>query len=612
MSCFRWPVCGLAWLCCTWSMQARADGPVITISDPSPADESTLGSLNPTLSVAVHHSAGIAMNIAVSSDASGRWEEIGRFADAASGTFKVRPTNMLRRGETYRWTVTATDGTVSQSKTFGFTLATFIGPKQTVIAHSDCWKYGYIKHGWEKGRWFATTQRGVWASYDLDKGWCRTFQRLVRREKWDGGTAFGDGGDFGHPFWGYWDGRYHALGLCRASGGLGFESVASRTFEAFRNSTFETDVRDTGTRTQHASWQEGTTYTFGESRAWIMAIDYDEPAKQGVVKYWEWTKEAGWKQPAVVGTVSNHTGRVALVRQTRDTWYLFVTEGKHGTLDGLQNTNFQSTLKYFKSTDAGKTWGKLTDTGIPAHALWSSVSFARYGENYYVFLSAGYDSYAYFTRDLEKWTADNYQKSKVAKGMWMKPHGTLLHQSALIFTVAGDLDFHDDQYGIIVVVPEMVAGCQPPVQPAPADGATLPKGTTETALAVKVHGPQTCDVAFYWADGTFIGEDKLLREGDTAAVAAKGLEPGRPYRWYAVARGALLECYGGEPDCASDGKWSEVVGLSLAKGRGLPPGEYDATLFDGQTMLSQTRAGAVSIKRISGTASLGSHRPLSA
>lgn len=151
----------------------------------------------------------------------------------------------------------------------------------------------------------------------------------------------------------------------------------------------------------------------------------------------------------------------------------------------------------------------------------------------------------------------------MARGMWMKPHGTLLHQNALIFTVAADIDYHDDQLGIIVVVPELVAGCQTPTQPAPADGSMLPPGTKETALSVQVHGPQTYDVAFYWADGTFIGEDKLLREGDTATVVAKGLDAGKSYRWYAVARGALLEYSGGEPDAASDEKRSDVVSFSI-------------------------------------------------
>lgn len=553
----------LMWTSNLWATLVWADAAEITISEPSPGDEALLGSLNPPLSVQVRHSAGKMMAITFRSDASGQWEDIASFTHAPSGKCEVRPQNMLRRGETYCWTVTATDGLVTQSKTFHFTIAPFIGSKQTVIAPSDCWKYGFIKHGWEKGKWFATTQRGAWAAYDLDKGWYRTFQRLVRRENWNGGPTFGDGGDLGHPFWGYWNGQYHAFGTrWRWPGGSGFESVSSRSFEGFRNCVFERDVRDTSLRTQQQS-HEGTSYTFSEDRAWIMAIDYDQTRKQGSVKYWEWTKADGWKQPAVIGPVSNHTGRVALVRHTRDTWYLFVTEGKHGTLDGLQNLHFQSTLKYFKSTDAGKTWGPLQDTGVPAHAIWSSVSFARYADNYYVFLSAGNDSFVYLTRDLEKWTMDYLHKTRVARGMWMKPHGTLLHQSALIFTVAADIDYHDDQYGIIVVVPELVAGCQAPAQPVPANGVALPKGTTGTELSVQVRGRQTYDVAFYWADGTFLGESKLLREGDRATVRVTGLVPGKTYRWYAVARGALLEYYGSEPEAASDEKRSQEVGFSI-------------------------------------------------
>ena len=563
MRTIRCLVCVVVWTTGLWAAQVWADDDVITISDPSPADGSELGSLNPTLSVKIRHRAAKPLDVTFRSDASGRWEDVARFSQVPSGTFRARPTNVLRRGETYHWTVAATDGVATRSQTFSFTLVVFVGAKQTVIAHSDCWKYGYLKHGWEQGRWFAKTQRGAWAGYDLDKGWYRTFQRVTRRENWNGGPTFGDGGDFGHPFWGYWDGQYHLVGTrWRSAGGSGFESVSSRTFEAFRNCVFERDVRDTGLRTQQQS-HEGTSYTFSEDRAWIMAIDYDQARKQGSVKYWEWTKAGGWKEPVVVGTVSNHTGRVALVRHTRDVWYVFVTEGKHGTLDGQQNNNFQSTLKYFKSTDAGKTWGPLQDTRVPAHAIWSSVSFARYGDNYYVFLSAGNDSYVYLTRDPEKWTVDHVRRTRVAKGMWMKPHGTLLHQSALVFTVAADIDYHDDQLGIIVVVPELVADCQTPTQPAPANGSTLAAGTKETTLSVQVHGPQTYDMAFYWADGTFIGEDKLLREGNTATVRAKGLDAGKSYRWYAVARGALLEYYGAEPDAASDEKRSDVVGFSI-------------------------------------------------
>jgi len=549
------------------SQRPQADGGAITISDPSPADDGALGSLNPMLSVTVHHRAGKAMDVTFHCDASGGWEEIAGFNQAPGGRFQARPEKMIRRGATYGWSVTATDGVESQSQTFRFNLAMFIGSKETAIAYSDCWKFGYLKHGREPGRWYVTTQRGAWAAYDMDKGWVRTYQRLLQREKWEGGPIFGDGGDLGHPFWGSWDGCYHAFGTRRRFDGLGFESVSSPTFEAFGHCVFERDVRDTGLRTQHPNWQEGTTYTFSEDRAWIMAIDHDQSIERGNVKYWEWTKEGGWKDPVVVGTVTNHTGQVALVRHTRDLWYLFVTEGEHGTQDGLENDNFQSTLKYFKSSDAGGTWSPLQDTGVPAHALWSSVSFARYGDNYYVFLSAGYDSYIYFTRDLENWKWDHTvpaNRTRVAKEKWMKPHGTLLHQNALIFTVAGDLDYHDDQFGIIVVVPEMVAHCREPTHPAPSDGTELPPGTHETALSVSVHGPQSYDVAFYWEDGNFIGEDKFLRDGDTATVRVTGLEPGRTYRWYALSRGALLEYSGAEPETTSDQQRSDAVSFSVA------------------------------------------------
>ena len=102
-----------------------------------------------------------------------------------------------------------------------------------------------------------------------------------------------------------------------------------------------------------------------------------------------------------------------------------------------------------------------------------------------------------------------------------------------------------------------------PSEPSPANGASLAAGTTETELSVKVHGKQTYDVAFYWADGTFIGEDKLLREGDKARVTVKGLTAGKTYPWYAVARGALLEYYGNEPDTMSDEKWTETFRYSI-------------------------------------------------
>lgn len=548
---------------------------VIAITDPVPADDGMRGSLNPPLSAAIRHAGGKPMTITFSTDASGQWQDIGVFKQSSSGTYRASPKDMLRRGRTYCWKVTATDGQVTATKVFTFNLAYVVGPSHTIIQTSDCWKYGYIKHGWEKGRFFATTQRGMWAAYDLDKGWYRTHQLIAKNRERAGMTGsfpvhVDDGGVFGHPYWGYWDGSYHVMhGL--------LSEMSSRTFDGFNKFVYPDDLKPLKLNPQRKDWPEGITYTFSEDRAWIMAIDFDptQPPRaedknwvrnqgRGIVKYWQWTKAGGWEKPVVVGTVANHTGRAALVRQSRDTWYLFVCEGKaNDGLPGALDLSCSSTLKYFKSTDAGKTWGTLQDTGVPAHAYWSSVSFARYGDNYYVFVSANGNSQIHFTRDLEKFPKGEHASRTVAVGMGTKPHGTLLHQGALIFTVASCIDYVDEQVGIVVPVPEMMSHPETPSEPLPANGAALSAGTTETELSVKVHGKQTYDVAFYWADGTLIGEDELLREGDKARITVKGLTAGKTYQWYAVARGALLEYYGNEPDTTSDEKWTETFRYSI-------------------------------------------------
>ena len=84
------------------------------------------------------------------------------------------------------------------------------------------------------------------------------------------------------------------------------------------------------------------------------------------------------------------------------------------------------------------------------------------------------------------------------------------------------MDYIDEQLGIVAPVPEMMSHPETPSEASPANGAALAAGTTQTELSVKVHGKQTYDVAFYWADGEFIGEDKLLREGDKAARCREG------------------------------------------------------------------------------------------
>lgn len=38
----------------------------------------------------------------------------------------------------------------------------------------------------------------------------------------------GAAGDFGHPFWGYWDGRYHTFGTRIASADTGTPAAEAR------------------------------------------------------------------------------------------------------------------------------------------------------------------------------------------------------------------------------------------------------------------------------------------------------------------------------------------------------------------------------------------------
>ena len=510
---------------------------VIAITDPVSADNGVRGSLNPPLSATIRHAGGRPMTITFSSDASGQWRDIAVFKQASSGTYRACAKDMLRRGQSYCWKVTAADGQVTATKLFTFNLAYVVGPSRSVIMTSDCLKYGYIKHGWEKGQFFATAQRGMWAAYDLDKGWRRTFQ-LIAKSRGAGMTgvlpqAVNEGGDFGHPYWGYWDGSYHVMNMLA-------QEMSSRTFEGFSKLRFPYDLKPLKIATQCAEMQEGTTYTFSEDRAWIMAIDFDatQPPRaedkkwvshqgRGNVKYWQWTKTGGWEKPVVVGSVANHSGRVALVRHSRDIWYVFVAEGNASQ----SGPDCSSTLKYFKSTDAGKTWGALQDTGSPAQAAFSSVSFARYGDNYYVFVSADGNTRIYFTRDLEtfpgKLPKDGCcrhvaEPPRHAPASKCEASRCALHQSALIFTVAAGMDYIDEQLGIVAPVPEMMSHPETPSEASPANGAALAAGTTQTELSVKVHGKQTYDVAFYWADGAFIGEDKLLREGDKAARCREG------------------------------------------------------------------------------------------
>jgi len=191
------------------------------------------------------------------------------------------------------------------------------------------------------------------------------------------------------------------------------------------------------------------------------------------------------------------------------------------------------------------------------------VSFARYGNHYYVFLCKDGNSFVVYSRDGENWPKETLRT--IAIRAWGKPHGALLHQNALISTVNPSRLGMDDQYGIVTIIPELRAEPLVPDRPSPASGDVLKPDVREVTLSVQVHGPQTYDVAFYWADGTFLGEDKLLQEGDTARMTVRDLSPGKAYSWYAVARVATLEYCGGEPDTTSDEQHTDTFRFTVGR-----------------------------------------------
>jgi len=503
----------------------------IHLADPLPDDDCERGSLNPDLSINVSHDDGLPVDISFRTDANGVWETIGGYTGVGNGSYtqKTRWYNHSyfdHRGVIYNWSVNVTDGAIWFNRTFSFDLVDYIGDRVQDIAMGMCWKFGYIKPGWEKNKVFAAFQEyspRSWAAYDLDEGWYKTYQPLYNT------------GYQSHPFWGYWNNTYHMIAHKQTVGN--WHSVDSPTFEEYRTKSLYQDLYTFGEVDDFGIC--GATYTFNDTHAWIISGD------GGYVRYWPWDKDTGWGTRV---NVCSGGGNVAFMRTNQTTWYFYFLSG--------------GSLRYVKSTDAGQTWGSPQDTGIAATgSSQTRTSLAKYGNNYYVFLVNGGDAVCYHSTDGENWS----DRQKIMDHTMMH-HGCLLHQGALISTANRDNAYHDEQYAGILVVPEMISYPGKPTDPSPADETVFDCDTTSTFLNVTVHGNQTYDVAFYWANGTFIGEDKLLEDGDIASVEAAGLIFGRTYEWYAVSRGATLEYTGGEPESTSDENWSKTWSFDI-----LPP-----------------------------------------
>jgi sucrose-6-phosphate hydrolase SacC (GH32 family) len=206
------------------------------------------------------------------------------------------------------------------------------------------------------------------------------------------------------------------------------------------------------------------------------------------------------------------------------------------------------TVRYVESFDAGQTWGteQTALTNIPDYS--TRMVFVRYGDNVLFVLVNETNNHVvlYNSTDGKTWT---YMTEIYSQGA-MVPTMAMLSQTTILWAAA-DLGT-GNVVGGISFVPEMLAYPQTPTNPYPGNNTTITQPETKVRLNVTVHGTQAYDVAFYWANGTFIGEDKLLREGEVATCEVSDLRDGLTYSWYAVTRGTTYDYWGNEPDTTTD------------------------------------------------------------
>jgi hypothetical protein len=241
----------------------------------------------------------------------------------------------------------------------------------------------------------------------------------------------------------------------------------------------------------------------------------------------------------------------------KTTWYLYY----------ISNVGGSDHFNIVKSFDSGQTWGTPQIASMPEQPNWRShrPAFIRYGDNFYLILNIGGTTIAcYNSTDGEHWG----NKQIIHEGDWYVPHGVMIDQSHILWTDSAlgyfpGTGLTGKEFGGVFEIPEMIAGPGKPSGPNPSNGAIFPEGTNTTTLKVMVHGDQTYDVAFYWANGSFIGEEKLLQEGDMASANVSGLSDDEAYSWYAIARGTTYGYWGHEPRTTSDENRSDTFSFTV-------------------------------------------------
>jgi hypothetical protein len=564
----------------TWSIHAT-DGthstdvtysfttePDILLSNPWPATcaactdpfQGEIVSLNPTLSIEVDNRHGYNMDVIFRSDASGAWQDLGSYINVGDGTYTMKTADMKQRHKTYHWSVNALDLVTGKwtNKTYSFTIVDYVGCWLRDLGDYWCGGFGYagvIEYpdtfyaSWMQGYYYASGFTMFYAKYDINKGWVIVNSSLL-------GGPYAMAHTYGP---GYWGDAYHA----------GFLDLGAQQYKVTDSTTWDGFAGHYAPYTVTPYLNFGNNgvasmYAFNNSYAWLMAPEYFSNGTWAIW-YWPWSEGSGWGTGVPIsGTCAeggtNFYEAPQLLQIDRSTWGLY----------WVYNWSGSASIKYALTTDGGQTWSGPHDCPelVTKSGQGSRPSFARYGDNFYIFLvDPGGNAVCYSSTDGIHWgnkkimlaPSDQFYYNGVYGGSFYYHYGVMLHQGALLSTASDTFDWDGtqraaigNQWGVVTVIPEMLANPGEPSSPYPTNGAVLPAGTATTRLEVVVHGAQTYDVAFYWADGTFIGEDKLLREGDTASVEVSGLHDDETYEWYAIARGAKWSYWNGEPATTSD------------------------------------------------------------
>ena len=524
-----------------------------TVSNPSPANQSP--AVSPSITQLTFDLSDLEddpMNYTVTTSPN---IGSGSGTDVPDGSYSVSVSGLLY-STTYTWTVNATDGKDTTLAVYTFTTQ----PIQTGVQYIGdyaCMGLDYLGSASDKNTAYAVWQGpidvtasgvAVWfAKFDRTQGWVITNQSVFD-------PPWGER----HPLYGYWDDSYH-VGWFDGAGQL-IALADNRTFEGFQS--VDGSAAEYNLPGSIPGNSVPSAYAFSNEYVWV--IGSDTSTGDETIAYWKWTKETGWSTKTIISSTANPTHGTnfpALLPVNQTAWYMYYT--------AYPSTG--SNLYYVKSTDQGQTWGAEQASNIASQVSRNSrPSFARYGDNFYIFLidTAG-DVVIYNSTDGVTWAN---KQILYTPSSYYCAQGYAVDQETLVWTASDTTQPRrssqnhygvGDQYGGVYLIPEMLANPETPTISSPSNETILASGTTSTQLQTVVHGTQTYDVAFYWANGTFAGEDKLLTEGDIANITVTGLSDAETYQWYAVARGATCGYWGGEPASTTDENRSDTWTFSV-------------------------------------------------